>query len=78
MAKGDVNSRQTQSLKQQDAKKINIPGVEVAIDEARNVDKVQNIMDLKGHVKGYLVPGKIEVICMVLNEKVTLEKGVME
>lgn len=60
MAKGDVNSRQTQSLKQQDAKKINIPGVEVAIDEARNVDKVQNIMDLKGHVKGYLVPGKIE------------------
>lgn len=43
-----------------DFKKISIPRVEVAIDEARNVDKVQNIMDLKGHGRSYLVPGKNE------------------
>lgn len=39
-------------------KKISIPGVEVATDEARDVDEVQNIMDLKGHVRSYLGPGR--------------------
>lgn len=42
-----------------DFKTISIPGVEVAIDEVGDVDKVQNIMDgLLSHVRSYLVPGK--------------------
>lgn len=40
-------------------KTISIPGVEVAVDEVRDVDKAQNIMNLISHVGSLnLVPEK--------------------